>query len=89
MFVWDDYADSNEGSLGQDFDRACVFRLQTLMHIRTSLGLNAEGDEDYYLAESGPLLVFSEFARRIRVRMTQGEFGVRASGCVLGCDACV
>lgn len=89
MFVWDDYADSNEGSLGQDFDCACVFRLQTLMHIRTSLGLNAEGDEDYYLAESGPLLVFSEFARRIRVRMTQGESGVRASGCVLGCDACV
>ena len=45
MFVWDDHADSNEGFLGQDFERACVFRLQTLMHIKTALGINDKGDE--------------------------------------------
>lgn len=75
MFVWDDFADSNAGLLGQDFDRACEFRRQTLKHMRTTLGLDDDGDiTDVHVQDevSGPSQMFSEFAKRVRNMMTTG-----------------
>ncbi|KAK1831302.1 isoprenoid synthase domain-containing protein [Podospora conica] len=70
LFVWDDFADSNAGSLGQDFDLACEFRAQTLKHIKASLGL-----DNSHVAEevSGPTLVVCEFARRIKSMMSTDQ----------------
>jgi hypothetical protein len=75
MFVWDDFADSNAGLLGQDFEQACEFRLQTLKHMKTSLGLHDSDDttQSHPPDEvSGPAMVFSEFAKRIKTMMTTG-----------------
>lgn len=73
MFVWDDFADSNAGLLGQDFDRACAFRRQTLKHMKTTLGLE-DDTADIHLQDevSGPSQMFSEFAKRVRNMMTTG-----------------
>ncbi|KAK0750887.1 isoprenoid synthase domain-containing protein [Schizothecium vesticola] len=71
LFVWDDFADSNAGLLGQDFERACEFRRQTLKHMKTSLGLE-DGTTDHHSPDeiSGPSLMFSEFAKRIKPMMS-------------------
>ena len=41
LFTWDDELDMDDGSLWDDFDRAQVFRTETLKHVRFCLGLSS------------------------------------------------
>ncbi|KAK3318125.1 isoprenoid synthase domain-containing protein [Apodospora peruviana] len=66
LFVWDDQCDVGDNpAISDDFERACIWRKETLAQIKGFLGLTGEGEDDFAeTATNGPMLVFKEFGER-------------------------
>ena len=70
LFIWDDQVDAGEGSLANDFARACAWRADTISRVAQALGL-VEPDPTAPSA-TGPMVLFAEFGRRAATRLNQG-----------------
>jgi len=71
LFIWDDYVDSNDGSLAKDFDRATAWRAEALSSARQFLGLDESVTEPK--TPTGPMIVLAEYARLIKPRLNRGK----------------
>ncbi|ROV93155.1 hypothetical protein VMCG_08735 [Cytospora schulzeri] len=62
LFVWDDTIDTNEHMLASDFERAELWREQSLCYFKYHLQLSPQGTEPY--CPDDICLLFKEFAER-------------------------
>lgn len=74
LFVWDDTIDTNEHALASDFERAEVWRGQSLSYFRYHLKLSPQDVEPQCPDEI--CLLFKEFAERFCEKFAEGACGL-------------
>lgn len=75
LFVWDDTIDTNEHMLAADFEKAEMWREQSLDYFRYHLRLSPGQDEPCCPDEI--CLLFGEFAQRFCEKFGHGSFAHR------------
>ncbi|KAJ9150785.1 Germacrene A synthase [Pleurostoma richardsiae] len=71
-FIWDDTIDTNEDILSDDFEKACVFRTQSLSYVRYWLGLTSQGELEP-ICPSPASAVFKDFGKRYTQIFSQAK----------------
>lgn len=71
LFVWDDIIDTNEHALASDFEKASVWREQSLAYFRYHLQLSPDEKVEPYCPDD-ICPVFKEFGQRFCARFGQG-----------------
>lgn len=72
LFVWDDTIDTNEHMLASDFQRAELWREQSLCYFKYHLRLSPQGLEPY--CPDDICLLFKEFAERFCDKFGEGVY---------------
>ncbi|KAF3766767.1 terpenoid synthase, partial [Cryphonectria parasitica EP155] len=71
LFIWDDTIDTNEHFLASDFDKANIWRKQSLEYFEYHLGLLEEEDEPE--SPDDACLLFKEFGKRFCSKFGQAQ----------------
>lgn len=86
LFVWDDTIDTNEDALASDFEKASVWRQQTLTYFKYHLKLSpSESDEPY--CPDDVCLLFKEFGERFCANFGEGMFPAGPGDNDMSCGA--
>lgn len=82
LFVWDDTIDTNEDALASDFEKATVWRQQTLAYFKYHLKLCPSENNEPHCPDDVCLL-FKEFGKRFCANFGDGML---STDCSVGGD---